>query len=168
MMLYGAFRECGILRARIWDIRLEQQVCFSIIIDPSRKQVREFRRGRIFFAAPLESELSDGFRSNANPYSENQGFSEWVRGRAEHEKETDTPQGSVCTGISLREYLLALRLTSELADLRAANANPYSENQGFSEWVRGRAEHEKETDTPQGSVCLFLVTRTGIEPMFSA
>ena len=37
------------------------------------------------------------------------------------------------------EYLLALRLASELADLRAANANPCD----IRRWVRGRTGHHR-------------------------
>ena len=65
-------------------------------------------------------------------------------------------------GISLCEYLLALRLANKLADLRAANANLYPENRRFSEWVDPDGVVAKQKDTPCG--CPFvLVSRSVVK-----
>ena len=65
------------------------------------------------------------------------------------------------------EYSHTLRLTSELVDLRVANANPYL----LRLWLRrvgSRAERvSKIKRTLTRSVLFILVTRTGLEPMFS-
>ena len=67
---------------------------------------------------------------------------------------------------ALREYSHALRLASELADLRAANANPCG-----NAALRLAAAAIPRASAPireQGCICipaLLLVTRTGLEPM---
>ena len=48
------------------------------------------------------------------------------------------------------EYLLALRLANKLADLRAANANPYPENRRFSGWVDPDGITPTQKGHPQG------------------
>ena len=110
----------------------------------------------------LTSKLDALCAANANPYSENHGFSECVDSDESTKKE-HSEWSAQDTGISRCEYSLALRLSSELADLRAANANPYSENHGFSECVDSDESTKKEHSEWSA---LFLVTRTGIEPMF--
>jgi hypothetical protein len=46
------------------------------------------------------------------------------------------------------EYTLALRLTSELVDLRTGYANPYPENRGFSGESIPTDHHKIEKWTP--------------------
>ena len=63
----------------------------------------------------------------------------------------DYTDGVTGSGISPGgEYLLALRLANKLADLRAANANPHSENRRFSEWLDPDGVAKKETGTHFG------------------
>ena len=65
-----------------------------------------------------------------------------------------------------REYTHTLRLESELSDLRVGYANPcaHAEAVRFFDPARGIGKKKSTTNV----VLFFLVTRTGIEPMFPA
>ena len=66
------------------------------------------------------------------------------------------------------EYPCALPLVSELPDGYGTDANPHRAPKAHDEWVDGRTGHQKKrSPTELSSVGDLLVTRTGIEPMFS-
>ena len=78
--------------------------------------------------------------------------------------QSQAKSNSVCGNFITDEYTHTLRLESELSDLRVGYANPATLSPGEIH----RTSHQKKNHPIQVRIRWFLVTRTGIEPMFSA
>ena len=95
-------------------------------------------------------------------------FARPARSPRETAGNVSNPQRALYGNFITDEYTLTLRLESELSDLRVEYANPLNNARAHYSVPIAAQITKKNTDTPYGVSVFFLVTGTGIEPMFSA
>ena len=80
----------------------------------------------------------------------------------------DTSRLAAYREFRLWRILLLLAVGQQATAALVASANPHRAPKAHDEWVDGRTGYPKEKQPqPKFRLGLLLVTRTGIEPMFS-
>ena len=125
--------------------------------------LREFRLWRIFLLAAIVSELPSLYSQNANPYSNAARLNMGSCARAHHQNKRTSFWMSFCFGDPYGNLPRPTRLPTRKR--RVNVANPAFAMQTL---FRFRARNRQKRKAGLNVLLSFLVTRTGIEPMFPA